>query len=294
MRRIPKTAVESPDKGDRMRINQFLARSGVASRRAAESLILEGNVTVNGQTVTDLATLVDPHEDSVKVGGDRVRLVERPVYFALYKPKQVVSTLEDPEGRPCLRGYLPRGAPGLFPVGRLDYHSEGLLLLTNDGELANRLLQPRFKVVKTYHLKVKGLPEAEGLDRLRKGITLEGRRTLPVSIRRIPSRETRHTWLQVEMMEGRKNQLREMFFRIDHPVIKLKRVAMGPVKIGALKPGESRPLTAEEVGLLKRAAGLVPGKTPEVERPRMARPSPMRPAPKGGPAKKKPAPRRRG
>ena len=269
--------MENPDKGARMRINQFLARSGVASRRAAESLILEGNVTVNGQQVTDLATLVDPHTDSVKVGGDRVRLVERPTYFALYKPKEVVSTLEDPEGRPCLKGYLPRGVPGLFPVGRLDYHSEGLILLTNDGDLANRLLQPRFKVVKTYHLKVKGLPETEGLDRLRKGVTLEGRRTLPVAIRRIPSRETRHTWLQVEMMEGRKNQLREMFFRINHPVIKLKRVAMGPVKIGALKPGEFRPLTAEEVDLLKRTAGLVPGKAPKAERPRMARPRPMRP-----------------
>lgn len=276
MRRTQKTGEEKPEKGARMRINQFLARSGLASRRAAEALVLEGNVTVNGHKVTDLATLVDPQRDSVKVAGERVRLLDHPAYFALYKPKMVVSTLDDPEGRPCLWTLLPKGQPGLFPVGRLDFHSEGLLLLTNDGDLTNRLLHPRYKVVKVYNVKVKGLPDAAALDRLRRGISIDGRRTLPVAIRRIPSRETRHTWLQVEMTEGRKNQLREMFFRIDHPVIKLKRAAMGPVKLGTLKPGQCRPLTAEEVALLREAAGLVPGKEPRPERPRMVRPAPLR------------------
>ena len=283
MKQLQKPGEAAPGKGGRMRINQFLARSGVASRRSAEILILEGNVTLNGQRVSDLATLVDPHRDSVKVAGDRVRLIEREASFALYKPKMVVSTLEDPEGRPCLRGYFPKGLPGLFPVGRLDFHSEGLILLPNDGEMANRLLHPRYKVMKTYQVKVKGHPGPESLDRLRRGVAIEGRRTLPVAIRRIPSRETLHTWLQVEMMEGRKNQLREMFFRIEHPVIKLKRVAMGPVKLGELKPGQCRPLTAAEVLLLKQATGLAPGAKPPKEGARMPRPAPLRTPRKTGP-----------
>ena len=240
--------------GGGLRLNQFLARAGLASRRGAEALIREGRVTVNGQVATELAVAVVPGRDYVKVDGKGIRLPDREAYFALHKPKEVVSTLEDPEGRPCLKPFLPRGVPGLFPVGRLDYHSEGLLLLTNDGELSNRLLHPKFKVPKTYQVKVKGDPPQEMLDRLRRGIVLEGRRTLPVTIRKIPSRETRHTWLQIEMTEGRKNQLREMFFRIEHPVIKLKRVAMGPVKLGSLPPGAARPLTAEEVQALKEAA----------------------------------------
>lgn len=249
----------SSEGSEPLRINQFLARAGVASRRAAEALVLEGRVTVNGQVVTALATSVDPARDAVKVDGRRVHLLKSASYFALYKPKEVVSTLDDPEGRPCLTPLLPRGARGLFPVGRLDYHSEGLLLLTSDGEMANRLLHPRYKVVKTYHVKVKGDPPFEALERLRRGVVLDGRRTQPVTIRRIPSRETRHSWFEIEMTEGRKNQLREMFFRVEHPVIKLKRVAMGPVRLGKMRPGEVRPLTSEEEEALKRQAGLLEG-----------------------------------
>jgi pseudouridine synthase len=244
----------APEKDPRLRLNQFLARSGAGSRRGAEDLIREGRVTVNGQTVTDLATLVDPEGDSVKVDGQRLRPSERTSCYVLYKPKEVVSTLEDPEGRPCLRGLMPRDARGLFPVGRLDYHSEGLLLLTNDGDLGFRLLHPRFKVAKVYQVKVKGTPTHEALNRLRRGIVLEGRRTLPMDIRRVPSRETQHTWVEITMMEGRKNQLREMFFRIEHPVIKLKRVAMGPVRLGKMRPGEVRPLTREELEELREAS----------------------------------------
>lgn len=240
----------------KLRINQFLARAGCASRRGAEALIREGRVTLNGSAVTNLATEVTPGKDYVKVDGRSIRLPEREAYFAFYKPKEVVSTLEDPEKRPCLKPFLPPGAAGLFPVGRLDYHSEGLLLLMNDGELGNRLLHPKYKVIKTYMVKVKGDPAPEELNRLQRGILLEGRRTLPVTIRRVPSRETRHTWLKVEMAEGRKNQLREMFFRIEHPVIKLKRVSMGPVSLGSLAPGKSRALGREEVEALKAAAGL--------------------------------------
>ena len=246
-----------------MRLNQYLARSGVASRRHAEELILAGRVMVNGETVTELATLITPGRDAVKVDGTRVRLPERLAYFAFYKPKEVVSTLQDPQGRACIRDFLPRGTSGLVPVGRLDYHSEGLILLTNDGDLTHRLLHPRFKVEKIYQVKVKGTPTVEGLDRLRKGVTVDGRRTLPVKIRRIPSRETRHTWIEVRMTEGRKNQLREMFFRIEHPVIKLKRVAMGPVLLGDLKPGRLRELTRQEQEALAAAsAGTAGGGKP--------------------------------
>jgi len=243
-----------------MRLNRFLARAGLGARRAVEELVLEGRVIVNGRRAADLALTVVPGKDTVKVDGRRVRLPESHDYFAFYKPRGVVSTLSDPEGRPCLRSYLPGGAKGLFAVGRLDYQSEGLILLTNDGELGERMLHPRHKVVKTYTIKVKGDPPAAGLDRLRRGITLEGRRTLPMAIRRLPASEkTRHTWLKIEMVEGRKNQLREMFFRIRCPVIKLKRVAMGPVRLGSMKAGSLRPLTAEEVSFLRSLAGLEPG-----------------------------------
>jgi len=243
-----------------MRLNQFLARAGVESRRGAEEIIRAGRVTVNGERVTELATLVRLGRDTVKVDGNRIHLPERFAYFAFYKPKEVVSTLEDPEGRQCIRDFLPRGVRGLVPVGRLDYHSEGLMLLTNDGELTHRMLHPRFKVEKVYQVKVKGEPDVEGLDRLRRGVTIDGRRTLPVKIRRIPSRETRHTWLEIRMTEGRKNQLREMFFRIEHPVIKLKRVAMGPVLLGSLKPGRLRELTrAEQEALAEASAGASGG-----------------------------------
>ncbi len=280
----------SSEEGDRLRINQFLARGGVASRRAAEALVLEGRVTLNGETVRELATTVDPAKDSVKLDGRRIHLPASASYFALYKPREVVSTLEDPEGRPCITSYLPAGSRGLFPVGRLDYHSEGLLLLTSDGEMANRLLHPRFKVVKTYQVKVKGDPSQDGLDRLRRGIVLDGRRTQPVFIRRIPSRETRHTWLEVEMTEGRKNQLREMFFRIEHPVIKLKRVAMGPVKLGQLRPGDVRPLSRQEVDELLVHAGLKAGAAAPAEPKRPERPRVWR----GAPAKEGPRDRQAG
>ncbi len=253
-----KMAAEKEPRSGALRLNQYIARSGMASRRHAEEFIRQGRVQVNGSVVTELATLVAPGRDVVKLDGARLKLPQFSSYYALYKPKEIVSTLDDPEGRPCLRGYLPPGAKGLVPVGRLDYHSEGLILLTNDGDLTFRLLHPRFKVDKVYHLKVKGAPEPAALDRLKRGIVLDGKRTLPVEIKRIPSRETKHTWLEVRMSEGRKNQLREMFFRIEHPVIKLKRVAMGPLLIGALKPGHWRELERKEAEALRAAAGLEP------------------------------------
>lgn len=239
-----------------MRLNQFLARTGAASRRHAEELIQEGRVVVNGEKVRTFGIKIDPRKDTVLVDGEKVRLPSRLSYYIFYKPKEVVSTMDDPEGRVCITKFFPKNVKGLFPVGRLDFHSEGLLLITNDGELSARLLHPRYKVMKTYQLKVKGDPPKESLDRLRRGIILEGKRTLPVEIKRLFIRETHHTWLEIKMMEGRKNQLREMFFRIEHPVIKLKRVAIGGIKIGKMKSGEIRPLLVEEIAQLREEAGL--------------------------------------
>jgi 23S rRNA pseudouridine2605 synthase len=274
--------VSSEGSPTQLRLNHFLSRAGVASRRGAEALIREGRVMVNGSVVTDLATTVNPGRDSVKVDGKRASVAEQYHYFALYKPKETVSTLEDPEGRPCLKALLPKGISGLFPVGRLDYHSEGLILLTNDGDLANRLIHPRYKVVKVYNVKVKGDPPVPSLDRLRRGVVLEGRRTLPVQIRRIPSRETRHTWVEVRMTEGRKNQIREMFFRIEHPVIKLKRVAVGPVTLGQMKPGDVRPLTPEEVFALRQGPGAMAEKEIKDQRGGERRRRSRRPTDGGG------------
>jgi len=242
--------------GEKLRINRFLARAGIASRREAETLIEEGRVYLNGERVDSFAVLVDPNKDFVEVDGERAKLPKRYSYFLFYKPKEVVSTMDDPEGRVSISKFIPKGTKGLFPVGRLDYHSEGLLLITNDGELSARLLHPRYKVVKTYELKVKGNPSEEKLNKLRRGIFLDGKKTLPVEIKRIFRRETNHTWLEVKMKEGRKNQLREMFFRIEHPVIKLKRTAIGPIRIGKMKAGEIRELKKEEVKELMSVCGI--------------------------------------
>lgn len=242
---------------DKIRINRFLAMCGIASRREAEELIKEGRVLLNGEQVVLFATYVNPYKDIVEVDGERVTLPKRFKYFLFYKPKDVVSTLDDPEGRISIKNYLPKGIKGLFPVGRLDYHSEGLILITNNGILANRIMHPRYKLIKTYEVKVKGKPLPEELDKLRRGIYLNGKKTLPMEIRKIKKSETEHTWLEIKMREGRKNQLREMFFRIDHPVIKLKRTAIGPLKIGKMKPGEIRELTKEEIDELLRECELL-------------------------------------
>jgi 23S rRNA pseudouridine2605 synthase len=246
----------TPNDDNTLRLNQFLARAGAASRRHSEELIQEGRVVVNGERVKTFGIKIDPRKDTVLVDGEKVRLPSRLSYYVFYKPKEVVSTMDDPEGRVCITKFFPKNVKGLFPVGRLDYHSEGLLLITNDGELSARLLHPRYKVQKIYNVKVKGDPSMEALARLRRGVVIDGKKTLPVEIKRIQRRETHHTWVEVKMTEGRKNQLREMFFRIEHPVIKLKRVAIGTIKIGKMLPGQIRQLLAEEIKELRAEAGL--------------------------------------
>lgn len=237
------------------RLQKILSRAGIASRRQAEELIRTGQVKVNGKVVTELGTKANPHTDRITVKGRTLPFAEPPVYILLHKPVGVVTTLSDPEGRPTVTEYLPRVRQRVFPVGRLDFHSAGLLLLTNDGELALRLTHPRYGIEKTYRVKVRGIPTGESLRRLSRGIYLEEGKTGPAIIKPVRSSETK-CWLEISIREGRKREIRRMCEAIGHPVEKLTRVRMGPLQLGRLIPGESRPLTEQEIRTLRRAVGL--------------------------------------
>lgn len=254
------------------RLQKILARAGVAgvtSRRKAEELIAGGRVTVNGR-IAALGDKADPARDAVKVDGKRLPPPERHLYLLLNKPKGVMSTLSDPAGRPTVIDFVPPGMrKALVPVGRLDFNTEGLLLLTNDGDFAQRIAHPRYGSRKTYEVKVKGQPRREDLDKLRSGIVLEGQRTAPARIaplrvkghRRIGAGERGQgeenaSWWRVELSEGRSRQIREMFFRIGHPVQKLRRVGIGQLSDPHLPLGALRELSLEEVTRLLKSAAL--------------------------------------
>jgi len=231
------------------RIQKILSRAGVASRREAERWIAEGRVTVNGSVVTTPGTRIDMSRDHLKVDGRRVRTTAPRVYYVLNKPDNYVTTTSDPEGRPVVMD-LMRGLRGkVFPVGRLDYHTTGVLLLTNDGELADRLLRPATGCEKIYQAKVRGVPDAATLRRLAAGITVDGQRTLPCRMRIIESEK--HAWVEVRLKEGRRNQIRKMFEAAGHPVSKLRRVAVGPISDRGLAVGRYRALTESEIRRLK-------------------------------------------
>ncbi|HSM14810.1 MAG TPA: pseudouridine synthase [Thermoanaerobaculia bacterium] len=239
------------------RIQKILARAGIAARRKAEELIREGRVTVNGK-VAELGQKADPSADAIKVDGKRVQPGHAHRYLLLNKPKGYLTAVSDPQGRPTVLDLVPPALRrALVPVGRLDFHTEGLLLLTDDGELANRVSHPRFGCHKTYEVKVKGIPEESGLERLRRGIVLDGRRTSPARIeplrRTRRGEETGNSWFRIELSEGRTRQIREMFFRIGHPVQKLRRVAIGPLADPHLPVGGLRELEEAEVRALERA-----------------------------------------
>ena len=255
------------------RIQKILARAGVASRRKAEELIVEGRVTVNGR-VAELGEKANPLEDSLKVDGKRVHLPREHRYLLLNKPKGYVTTVADPEGRPTVMDLVPpQFRKALVPVGRLDFQTEGLLLLTDDGEFALRLSHPRYGTRKTYAVKVKGTPEEEGLDKLRAGVVIDGQRTSPCKIRerRLPAGgreiEAGNSWWTVELFEGRTRQIREMFFRIGHPVQKLRRVAIGRLEDANLPLGALRELDAREVELLLAGAREGQRPAPAEQRP---------------------------
>jgi 23S rRNA pseudouridine2605 synthase len=236
------------------RLQRFLARAGLASRRKCEEMITAGRVRVNGSTVTVLGTQVDPQHDVIEVDGQPVQVSAARVYLLLNKPAGYLSTARDSRGRPTVLD-LVASTTRLYPVGRLDLDSEGLLLLTNDGELAQRLVHPRFEHEKEYHVCAEGRPTARTLQRLREGIELEDGFTWPAQVDEL--REDQGcTWLRFVIHEGRKRQLRRMCAAVGHPVRRLIRVRMGLLSLGDLASGEHRALTADELKRLKQAAGL--------------------------------------
>jgi 23S rRNA pseudouridine2605 synthase len=302
------------------RLQKILARAGVASRRHAEELIREGVVTINGSTAA-IGDKADPERDSIKVEGRRIQLPERHRYLLLNKPKGVMSTVSDPEGRTTVLDLVPPAfRRALVPVGRLDFNTEGLILLTDDGDFAQRVAHPRYGSVKVYEVKVNGHPHEAELNKLRTGIVLEGRRTAPCRItplgahalaargvRRRPARpagaggagrkgrrEAEETgegnsWWSVELSEGRTRQIREMFFRIGHAVEKLRRVAIGPLRDPRLPVGAVRELTEREVALLLRPPARTARHAPAAEgaapRGRAAEPARAKPMAARGPAR---------
>ncbi|MGH9900446.1 MAG: pseudouridine synthase [Pyrinomonadaceae bacterium] len=239
------------------RLQKLIAAAGIASRRRAEEMIAAGEVTVNGQVVTVLGTRSDPEHDHIKVRGRLINPLLRQrekIYVLLNKPRGYLSSVADPEGRPLVTELVPPALGRLYPVGRLDFNTEGLLLLTNDGEFTNFITSARNRVAKVYEAKVKGVPTDDAVGRLRRGVTLEdGERTAPARVRKLDETET-NAWFEVVLHEGRNQQIRRMFDRIGHSVLKLRRVRIGPLHDEKLPTGKFRFLSSAEVAKFKPKA----------------------------------------
>ncbi|NPV82874.1 MAG: rRNA pseudouridine synthase [Candidatus Aminicenantes bacterium] len=238
-----------------MRLNKFLAQAGLASRREADRMIQEGRVRLNGRVVTELGVKVDEHKDRVEVDNRPVRLPSEHVYLLLNKPAGYIVTVDDPQQRKTVMELLPRLPVRVFPVGRLDAETEGLLLFTNDGELAHRLTHPRYEVKKLYEVKVKGFVEDKELEKLEKGIFIDGRKTAPARAR-IIYRNREKSLLSLEIHEGRKHEVRKMLYALGFEVKKLRRVSFAGLTIKGLRRGFWRRLRPEEVDRLKKMTGL--------------------------------------
>lgn len=232
-----------------IRLQKVLASAGIASRRASEILIDEGRVEVNGKVVTEQGKRVNPETDHIRVDGSRIPPPRRHMYIVLNKPRGVVSTMDDPEGRQTLTDYLPRTKERLFHVGRLDTETEGLIVLTNDGEFAHRLAHPSYEVPKTYHVQAAGVLDNRTIKRLEKGVTLEDGPVKPDKVKLI-SRGQNKTLLEITLHEGRNRIVRRMMDAVGHPVDRLARTRIGPIRLGVLPVGETRELTREELGAL--------------------------------------------
>ena len=232
-----------------IRLNKFIALAGVASRRRADELIAQGKVRVNGRVVRELGTIVGP-QDRVDVSGTPIRPSTELIYLVLNKPAGVVTTMHDPEGRRTVAGLLPPG-PRVLPVGRLDYDTSGVLLLTNDGDLTNRLLHPRFGVDKTYRATIGGRLSPNDVRRLHEGVALEETRAAGAKLRVVAARRD-HSIVDITIHEGRNRQVRRMFEALGHPVVALTRMRFGPIALGSLPLGATRPLTPKELAALER------------------------------------------
>ncbi len=237
------------DETEGVRLQKVLAAAGVASRRASEIMIDEGRVEVNGKIVTEQGRRVNPDRDQIRVDGSRIPPPRRHMYLVLNKPRGVISTMDDPEGRTTLADYLPRTKERLFHVGRLDTETEGLIILTNDGEFAHRLAHPSYEVRKSYHVQVAGVMDNRTLKRLEKGVTLDDGPVKPDKVKLI-SRGQDRTLLQVSLHEGRNRIVRRLLAHVGHPVRRLTRTRIGPVRLAKLGPGELRELTVAELGEL--------------------------------------------
>jgi 23S rRNA pseudouridine2605 synthase len=245
------------------RLQKILSHAGVTSRRQAEKYIVEGRVTVNGAIITELGSKADLETDHIKVDGRLLKAPKNQIYIALHKPNNTVTTVSDPEHRATVMDLLRGVKERVYPVGRLDYHSEGLLLLTNDGELANAITSASTHLAKTYLVKSNGALSPDQEQKFREGVSLSGRRTLPAGLKLIHNAV--NPWYEVRLFEGRNNQIRLMFKNFGRLVEKLRRVRIGPLELGPLKPGEFRYLSAEETQKLKRAVETARAPRPKKE-----------------------------
>ena len=237
-----------------MRLQKFLAQAGIASRRAAEELIRQGRLEVNG-VKAQLGLSVDPLEDLVRLDGKPVTLRTNRIVLAFYKPSGCVTTASDPQGRRTVLDFFPDFEERIYPVGRLDYDAEGLLLLTNDGELANRLLHPRYGISKVYDVKIKGHPDKKTIEQLRSGVRIEEGVTAPAEveiIRELPNA----AWLRITLHQGWNRQIKRMCLAVGHPVLRIRRIAYGPVRLGTLSPGRHRLFRLDEIRKIYEEAGL--------------------------------------
>jgi 23S rRNA pseudouridine2605 synthase len=248
------------------RLQKYLSRAGVASRRHAEVLITEGRVHVNGKKITVLGSKVDPEVDQVTVDGRSISVADERTYLLLYKPPNVVTTLSDPQGRPTVADYFSPGESRVFPIGRLDYDAEGALLLTDDGNLANKLMHPKFGVERTYLVKVKGIPSDTALEKLRGGVRLEDGMATPKSVDRYETAE-RNTWLKLVVTEGRPHLIKRLCAAIGHPVLRLFRPSHAGISLLGLRPGQIRRLSREEVQTLEMVASGHPAPPTELKLP---------------------------
>lgn len=256
-----------------IRLNKVLSQAGVASRRLADELIAQGRVEVNGKVVAELGAKANPERDHIKVDGRRLKFTDAKQYYLLYKPTGVVTTRSDPQHRETVIDLLTKlGVKGYFyPVGRLDYDTEGLLLLTNDGDFAEVVTHPRHQLQRAYEVRVLGVPDDHELERLRKGVVLDGKKTLEasVSLRKVmKGKRGPEALVEIVITEGRNRQVRNMFDAIGHPVIALKRTRIGSLTIGNLRPGQARNVGPEEIKALMRRVGTLPPRREGVAAPR--------------------------
>lgn len=241
-----------------VRLQKVIAASGVASRRAAETMIREGHVTVNGKVVRVLGTCIDPSKDHVKIDGRHVQPAEPEVFVLLHKPPGYVTTMDDPQGRPTVADLVPKVKVRVFPVGRLDYDTEGLLLLTNNGKVAQACVHPRYHVPKTYLVKVSGVCTNEEIRNIEDGVALDDGMTAPAVVRKSGKAKV-NSWLELTIHEGRKHQVKRMLEALGHRVVRIKRIRFGPIELGNLPVGASRFATDAEANALRavvhRSAG---------------------------------------